>query len=228
MSLATRMRMSTGSTFNPLTAIGWHTAVWASDPLWTNPGDGNAVSSWRDGSGNSRTLTQGSAPAQPIFRASIAGYNNKPTVEFNTTSHDLASPSFTAVTQPYSVVVVGNLGSTSSFRVLWYGMTSSAPPFTTLGKGSAAPFYLYANGSALTVSTVTADTSPRFFGGVFNAASSTIIVNNVVTAGTEAALTGAATQFWLNSNALITNFGGGNRAFAGLYVGDITSHPQWA
>ncbi len=37
--------------FNPLT--GWTTdpvhGVWASDPLWTPPADGGAVSSWRNG-----------------------------------------------------------------------------------------------------------------------------------------------------------------------------------
>jgi hypothetical protein len=44
--------------YNPLTSITWAAAYWAADPSWTFPGDGSQVSSWRDGSGNSRTLTQ--------------------------------------------------------------------------------------------------------------------------------------------------------------------------
>ena len=45
------VNVAAAPSFNPLT--GWTTdplhAVWASDPLWTPPADGGAVSSWRNG-----------------------------------------------------------------------------------------------------------------------------------------------------------------------------------
>ena len=57
--------------FNPLTS--WTTdpvhGVWASDPLWTPPADGGAVSSWRNGgSVGTPNFTQATGTKQPTYR----------------------------------------------------------------------------------------------------------------------------------------------------------------
>ena len=71
-----------GGGFDP-SLVPWLGAWWASDPSWSNPGDGNAVSSWRDYSGNGYDLSQGTGTKQPLYRASFANLNGQPAVQFD-------------------------------------------------------------------------------------------------------------------------------------------------
>ncbi len=92
--------------FDDPLSIDWHAAFWAEDPNWTDPGDGNAVSQWDDGSGNGRHATQGTGTKQPIYRASVAALNNKPAVEFDGSDDALQTSGFGTLSQPNDVVIV--------------------------------------------------------------------------------------------------------------------------
>src|SRR5690348_7181049 len=66
-------------------------------------GDGNAVGTWTDSSGNGRDATQATAARKPILRTSASGLvGNTVGIEFrgtNTDPHQMALPSMAALTQ---------------------------------------------------------------------------------------------------------------------------------
>lgn len=94
--------------FDPLNDIAWHTAFWAEDPNWTDPGDGNAVSQWDDASGNGRHATQATASKQPTYRSSVSAFSNQPAVQGDGTDDTVRTSSFTAVSQPTTIVAVAS------------------------------------------------------------------------------------------------------------------------
>jgi hypothetical protein len=99
---------ATAGAFDPL-SIPWHSAFWAEDPGWTNPGDGNPVTTWDDATGNGRSATQATATKRPLFRAAASVLNNQPSLEFDLTDW-LAQSAFTSVATG-TVVIVGAAAS---------------------------------------------------------------------------------------------------------------------
>lgn len=120
---AYRFAAGGGGAFDPL-SISWHTAFWAEDPNWTDPGDGNPVSQWDDASGNGRHATQATGSQQPTFRSSDAGYNNKPVVDADGGDLLQTSAFGSPLSQPGTLVVVGS--TESNLGVLVTGLTSTA------------------------------------------------------------------------------------------------------
>ena len=91
------------------------TAFWAGDPSWSNPGNGNAVSSWRDYSGQGRDATQGTGANQPIYQSSASLLNNQPAVKFDGSLSFLNTASFTATSAgPHTVLIVSATDVTST------------------------------------------------------------------------------------------------------------------
>ena len=167
-----------GGSFNPLTERSWHTAYWASDADWTPPADGAAVSSWRDGSGNGRTAVQATGSKQPTFRASVATLNNRPGVEFDGSADTISAPAFTAVPQPYTLVIVARVITLSPDAYL-AGVNTSGASGGPLVRSSGGYKWAYYFGS-LAVGAVPADTNPHIFEMVVNGASSELRVDGTV------------------------------------------------
>lgn len=203
------------SAFNPLTYLSWHSAYWAEDPDWTNPGDGNAVSSWRDGSGNGRTVSQGTGTRQPIYRAT--GIGSQPGVQFDGTDDWLASSSsFTATTGDLTKVMVLKPTATNSGRHFWSRGASGgrADGFVW---GTAWGAYSPATGI--------------FSGGTVNTNAHLVIITfataaEIVVDGTQVATDSGSAS--LSGHTLASEPGGGSPwagyiAFAGLYNGTLTS-----
>ena len=108
---------------NPFTMVAWHAAYWASDPLWTPPADGGVVTTWRDGSGNNRTMTTSGGP---IYRAASSVLNNKPAVEFDGIDAQANTSDFTPlVAPPYSWVAILRNGN-PVVQGYWASGTNSA------------------------------------------------------------------------------------------------------
>jgi hypothetical protein len=66
-------------------SIPWHSAFWASDPTWTPPADGGAVSSWRNAGTSAAAAIQATPAQQPVYRAAYANLNGKPVVDYDGT-----------------------------------------------------------------------------------------------------------------------------------------------
>lgn len=101
------------SSFDPL-SISWAHAFWASDPSWSNPGDGNSVSSWRNAGSNGTAAAQATGGNRPIYRSSYANLNSQPAVEFVST--DSLNVVTSAISQPNHVYVVLYHGSATGDR----------------------------------------------------------------------------------------------------------------
>ena len=103
---------ATPPSFDPLNDISWHTAFWVEDPNWTDPGDGNAVSSWRnDGSGDWGDAAQATGTKQPLYRSSVAALNSQPAIDFDGTDDNLKSAVGTGQAGAMTVVAVVDLQS---------------------------------------------------------------------------------------------------------------------
>lgn len=163
-------------TFDPWdTGEGYPTpthAVWAEDPDWTNPGDGNPVSSWRNESGGgdpASTLT-----SRPTYRASTTAFNSKPTVQFSGSQHleyDIVN-----VSQPFVIVVVGSVEGVSTAQAL---VGSSNSGSSRLG-ASGSNQWTYNWGTA--VANGTRDSNPHVFVHVANGSSSSLYVDGTLVA----------------------------------------------
>jgi hypothetical protein len=89
---------------NPFTIAPWHAAYWASDPAWTPPADGAAVTTWRDGSGNGRDMTTSGGP---LYRASSSVLGNKPAVDLNAPGKGAVTAALApSVPEPFTMVGV--------------------------------------------------------------------------------------------------------------------------
>lgn len=211
----------TGS-FNPLTAFSWDAAYWASDPDWSsNPGDGGTLTTWRDGSGNNNTLTTGAGT--PIYRASLAGLNDKPTVELDGSS-DMNTAAFGDATQPVSYVVVTFINTSGATRTIIDSKTVFDVCRLSVTSGEVLQL---AAGSLVTTQAVT-ENAAHLITAHFNGASSTTTldgaVSSAVNPGTQA--TNSGIQFGQAYNGA-QNYPG-KVSFLGIYSGDITSQTNWA
>ncbi len=216
--------------FNPLTAFAWAANYWASDPGWTNPGDGLGVSSWRDSVAAVNAL-QAVGANQPLYRASYAGLNGKPAIEFDGTNDYLLSTATLTLAQPFSVVVIGKTDSTVAQSA---ATAKTGGTLATLFRHSTAATFAANAGTRLdgaaTVTTATfAVTTGVMFTSVLNNLSSKVIVGAATATG--AAGTGAYT-----ANPVLLGASGttptapldGAMAFVGFIAGDITAHGEWA
>lgn len=158
--------------YNPL-SITWAAAYWAEDPSWTNPGNGNAVSSWRDGSGNSRDATQATGANQPLYRSSDSGLNSMPTVDFDGTNDYLATAGFT-IAQPATRVIVVRMKSVVASRHFF--STNGAGQRNDMNSDSGPITWVMYAGTQLISATV-CTTVGAFLIAEYNGVSSSLSLN---------------------------------------------------
>lgn len=205
--------------FDLLTSISWYAAYWAEDPGWTNPGNGNTVTTWDDAVG-SRNLTQGTAASRPTYRSSSATLNNKPALEFVSDFFTDTAASWGTLTQPVSIVVIGFWTSPDASTDAIIGANSG----TFLLRKNATPLVQLFAASGL--NGTTPNSSAHLFGGVYNGASSNLIYDGTLTSGN----VGSGSM----AGVTISGTGGAasshtfTMAFCGFYSGVITSHVYWS
>ena len=203
---------------DPFAIVPWHAAFWASDPAWAHPADGVALTSWRDGSGNSRQLTQSvgaGAGSNAKFVAASSYLNDRPAVSFDGLDDALeTTPAFSSISAPVSLVAVFRSATTVGDRYI-----ISASP----GLGAAildGQYKVYCGGQILGG---TANTSKHLLYVLLNGASSSIFVDGTqVASGTLAgnSSTGWILSAWANSYSAI---GQNIIAFAGFKAGALTA-----
>lgn len=202
------------SSFDPRTQVTALHAVWASDPSWSNPGDGNAVSSWRNHSDGGDPASSGSN--RPTYRASTSAFNNHPTVQFASASSQYLDFDITNVTQSFKVVIVGSTGSAGAAeRFLGIGGNTAR----ALGDGVTNVWTLNA-GTQITGGT--SDTNPHVFRATLNGASSQLWVDESSVVASNAGANAAA-RFTIGAGSdntpAFANYLNGHVAFVGIYDG---------
>lgn len=115
-----------GPAFDPLSYGSPFHAFWAEDPNWTNPGDGNAVSSWRNDGSNGVAATQATGANQPLYLSS--GINSRPALDFDGSNDRLiiSDADTTGLTNPITVVVCASFDSASGSQTFIDGVAASS------------------------------------------------------------------------------------------------------
>ena len=159
------------SGFSPL-SIPWHSAWWASDPSWTPPADGAAVSDWRNAGTSAANATQATGTSQPTYRAAYTNLNGKPAVGFDGTADHLntATPS---IAQPNHM-----------FTVAWLDPThGTTPTIVDAVSGTSRHIIQAGDAGGVTLYAGNTVTIPGRLSGpfaitvLFNAGASTLRVN---------------------------------------------------
>lgn len=172
-----------GGSFDPL-SISWDLAFWADDPDWTDPGDGNGVSSWRDAGTIGSNATQATGSKQPIYRASVAAFNNRATLEFAYSSgHELATGLFPSDITTGEVFLVGrarnvNANDTVAF---FQGDASHRWALSRYRPSSDNQWRLYRGGSSVFAGT--GDDNPHAFRLICNSTDEIVIDGTSIGSG---------------------------------------------
>src|SRR5262252_2560139 len=103
------------STLNPYSPlnIAWDHAFWAEDPQWTNPGDQQPVTSWRNAGKQTLALTAQGTP-YPTFNASDPHLNGQPSVGLTRSTNLLQTSGAVALQQPGTSVFIVFYDSTNA------------------------------------------------------------------------------------------------------------------
>lgn len=208
---------------NPLDVVDWTAAYWAGDPEWSNPGDGNPVASWRDGSGALHPLGA-TGTARPTYRSSVAALNGSPGVEFDGTS-DTMTAAIGALLQPYTIVIVAEILPVNFAGTPCLIDGGSAGRAALFVNGAGGGWAYYAGGAAL-IDGPTATIGRKAFRIHADNASSEVNRNMRSlkgSLGTTSGITGLTVGNAFN----LTNFANMALAFLGVYSGDITDDPGW-
>jgi hypothetical protein len=213
--------------FDPLADISWFRVYWADDPSWSNPGNGNAVSSWRDASGANDHVTQGTAGSRPIFRSSVAALNNRGAVEFDGTDDYVASGTGASLqAQPFTVVMVVTAWGASADNVI-FGCSGNDCRIAR-GYPGAQEVAIYAGGGDYS-GTSRGDANAHLYTFLFNAASSAIgIDGSILTTAASPGTRGYEFGLAIGAQAAGANPGDATVAFCGVYLGDFSGDTDYA
>ncbi len=211
------------STFNPFDSAVWPApshGVWASDPAWSNPGDGGAVSSWRNNSGGGDPA-QATAGSKPTYRAATTAFNSRPTVQFD--GGDFLDVDIADIAQSYKVIIVAQ-STTAGTLQRFVGFSGGGGGTISNGVGKNGANVWGIDGGADRTSTASSDTTLHVLRATFNGTSSALWLDGVqviptgVTAGTSSA-TRFALGAGINATPAAGNFMTGHIAYAAIYPG---------
>lgn len=206
--------------FDPL-SIAWHSAYWAEDPGWTNPGDGNAVTTWDDATANGRDVTQATGTKRPLYRASVAALNGQPALEFDGTDDFLQTVSaFTVTSGTLTKVIIYQLRShPGGNRFIWAAMDGGSNRCDVYKTGSHNVYGSAAAGGSINFGGGTRDFNAHLEIDTFGASGKIEIDGTSVATGSGTAA--------LTTHCLGAYFGGENGAitlaFAGMLVGTLAT-----
>lgn len=206
--------------------LGWEAAYWASDPDWTAPADGGAVSSWRDGSGHSHTLTQATSGARPLYRSAVTNLNGRPGIDFDGVDDFLALDAF-AFAQPLSIVIIAADWVAGAENKYLFG--SGFPPCVFIRGTPSSEFNAY--GGSVLGAGFALDAPGHMWRTYLNGdgGASAVAKDASVIAG-DGGSWGVPNGFAIGAFTPLGDRGflDMNIAFVGLAAGNITTDPKWA
>lgn len=212
MSLATQMRRAAAGVsageYDPL-SIGWTHGVWAEDPDWTNPGNGNTITSWRNFGTPANPFDQ-TYSSKPTF--STTGLGGQPT-SVAAGAASLLPTSFASSAQPNTFVLVAEANSSSADFVDGGGVRRH---LVDLSSGKMRMF----SGLVLSDTTDLTLNTPHMVVAEFNTSSSRLLIDGSVVAS------GDAGSQEITQPALFLSGGTAKIAFFGFYDGVLGSSDQ--
>lgn len=181
--------------------------------------DSSAVSSWADASGNSRTLTQGTGPAQPLLRTTLPWFNGHQAVAFDGTDDTITNTSTGAsASAVWSAFAVVRNADTSTR----YVFNARGSNFLDLWNESSRWRFRANNAGTLAESASAPDTGVYLIGGISSATSQRVFRNGIQLG--QSAGTGSVTpsSFFMGANNGTVNFWSGEIAEVVVYSATLT------
>lgn len=211
--------------FDP-TILSWHSAWFAGDPSWSNPGEGGNVSTWRNLGLNGTAATCSSS--YPVWSAT--SFNGAPGVTF-TGSSGLLSASLASLPNGVSIVVAFKLTSASGTQAV-VGLSGSGTRYAPAVISSAWYGRLQGGAGGSAVSGGTADTNGHLFLLRGKGYSTTLEAKlDGVSLGTSTSAT-AAPDFGTPTTVYLGSDSGSKASvvlgFVGIYLGDVETDVNWA
>ena len=208
--------------FNPLDYGTPSYAFWAADPDWSNPGDGNAVTSWRnDGSASPTTIGEIGSGTSVTYRSAASAMASKPALQITSGGKalEVLRSAMSSVSQPSTLVTAIHVTSTTSG-----GHIVDSPNATrNLFQHNGTSWVVFAGGTPRTQGTAALNTT-YVTAVVYNAASSVLRVNgsNVALAGSPGTDARDGIRIFSNESEGGNATTSGFVAYVGIFPSDIT------
>jgi hypothetical protein len=223
--LAAKWDISLDSPFS----LPWSDAYWADDPTWVNPGNGNLVTSWRDGGSAARDVTPSTGGSLITFSSSVSALNNRGGIVFAGSGDAVLETTAFSISEPYSLVAICVRNGTA-----FHGQEEN---IISLGDNDQGIYSrsidgiwsLRAGGTPLLTGPAYTTGAGAAIRGHYTTSATTLSVNGTSVSGpgnTETWTSGLGIggspnpNGWFPSNATI--------AFVGYYPGDVTADPKWS
>lgn len=205
--------------FDPFTylAANLYAAYWPDDPAWTNPGNGGAIVTARDGSGNGRDIVAGGDGA--TFTANAL--NGRAGFTFGGTNGRLrgSEAGWGNLAQPFTII--GVVLSLTTNDTGWSSDTSSAGKQMLYRYQALGNYQLFAGWSVSTANGLSA--TAHVARCVVNGASSELQVYNLASTVTGNAGAGTCAGFRLGYTYAGTSPLSGSLGFVGVYSAAVSS-----
>lgn len=230
LSLGPVMQQVTGVTPTFFGSIGMNREFWAEDPSWSNPGDGNSLTTVRDNGALAADLTAATVGGGtgPTFKAA-SSINSKPAFRFNASSQTVGGYLSTSSGTPsgfHSIVMVARLLSntwsvhrftdtqTGANRSIIEKIDSTSDNFRTFF--SSTVICLSSNGVA--------NTNAHVHTAKFSTDASTYDVDNVsVATDTSGTVSGTISGWVVGAGQGLNACVHGDIAYLAQYDGSITA-----
>jgi hypothetical protein len=206
-----------GVAYDPLSALPWSQAWWAENPADTFT-DGVAVPTWKGAGSAPVDLTQASAGLRPIYRASVAGLNNQPALQFDGVDDIMAATGLATIAQPYTFAAIFNLTTVAPSLVV---VVADATGIGGQKIGINTAQWAMSAGTGIAGGTAT--TGPHLATGFNSGASSTITVDGTVVVTANAGTNAAAAARYAGARGNPANWMTGYLAFWGVLARALTA-----
>lgn len=205
--MKTSLGINSSREFDPSTFIPWQSCYWAGSPTWANPGDGNDVTAVPDLGSDGNDLYSVDATYDMTFDAANAAFNNKPTINSNSSAYFRQTNTMT-LSQPFVAVFILRTSNTNCM------FTDSAGANRIILSVSTTPNYRMNAGAVYTVGSY--DTNPHFIVCHFNSTSSYAVLDGSTVATANAGSLGVNSAFFFGASKFHTFQWAGEFAFIGL------------
>lgn len=207
--------------------IGWASAFWAGDPMWTPPAGGGAVSSWRNGGASGGDALQATGSRQPIYNTTT--FSGKPGITFDG-SDDLLVATLSLGSVYISTVLIVKLNTTANNVVMVDLSVNSGTRYVPAMLANQWYARLNGSGSGVAVNVGSADTNPHMFSTIGRASGTTLQLSKdgTLIASTTAAggiPDGPPPSAYIGSGGPLA--ASMTIGFFGVYVGDVEADPKW-
>lgn len=205
--------------FDPVNDIAWHNCHWTEGALYvaSSPTNGGTVTTWHDETGNGRDLTQATSGSRPTYTATVAAFNNHPTIATDGTADFMQTASWTGLSSA-TIVIIGRLTGGGTIKNITDGIGSTNRQAI---RGDSGGKWSITAGTAL-ASAGNHDTSLHYFRAEYAATDTLTIDGTGVISGDAGSQTMTGLTFGSRYDGT-TNYAAFEAAFIGVYSGALST-----